>query len=177
MWIRVRYFDISKRPELPSGYRFLGLMVLVSAISTGCVVTDKIEFEEPMNNPPIVLSRDPAENVFDWGNVDEHTFSVVVWDPDVEEIQDVPLQGKLIVNSDKTGIVIKRTCLRGSPEPDEDGKISFPVSCTHAGINTVPSGSLVEYTVVISDLGFIGAELEPRSGANVVEETWVVRMP
>ena len=42
-------------------------------------------------------------------------------------------------------------------------------------LNAIAAGTVVEFTLVVSDLGFYSNH-EPRDGANVAQETWVVEV-
>ncbi len=170
MWIHGRYFDIWRRRNLAPV-----ILLSIAAIVSGCVVTEKIEFDEVVNHPFAVLSQDPHETYLTAERDSTETFSVTIWDPDFDEVADIPLTGLLVATSDVwSRPYYPSNCSPESLAPDEEGRISYEVACdvTLAGIG---AGTLVEFTLVVSDKGFYSNK-EPRDGANVMRTTWVVEV-
>ena len=177
MWIHARYFDIWRRSEgaLRRGVSRFVLLVL-AVLATDCVVTDKIEFDEPVNHPFEVLSREPEEIYFSRGEGESVDFAVTVWDPDVDEVKNIPLAGRLTATSTKWSTPLPRgNCPSQSVGPDENGRIVYRVACRDNLPLSIQSGTLIEYMLVVSDLGFY-ADDEPKDGASVAEVTWVVEI-
>jgi hypothetical protein len=179
MWIHERYFAILRKRDtwpMPCWRLLPALALLVSA--TGCVVTDKIEFEEPFNYPFSIIDRYPEEPLIPGDRDTTLRFDVTVWDPDFEEVEDVPLWGWLVVQSEQgtfgKGCPSRVTTVE-EREALDDTRITHRVECVSPLLSTFDAGTIVEVTLVVSDLGF-NRNNEPRSGANVAEVVWLVEM-
>lgn len=178
MWIHGRYFDIWRRSEgAPRRSVSRSVLLLLAVLEAGCVVTDKIEFDEPMNHPFEILSQEPVDIYLSKNKGERVDFAVTVWDPDVDEIKDIPLAGRLIATSAQWSTPLPRdSCPSGSSEgPDENGRTIYRVACRDSLPFEIQSGTLIEYTLVVSDLGF-DADDASKDGANVAEMTWVIEM-
>lgn len=181
MWIQGRYSDISRNRSRALGLGFFAwALCAFSGLLFGCVVTDKIEFEEAVNQPFAILARDPEGNLVQGDKGSVKTVSVTVWDPDFDEIGEVSLAGKLVVRSDLwTSPMVYYCPAPVVPEADsettESEGIAYLLSCPFNLPNEVPTGSLLEFTLIISDLGFYRGG-EPRAGAYTAEMNWVIQM-
>jgi hypothetical protein len=181
MWTHVQYSDISKRRNIASQRGFSRRLVCVLAVLlSGCVVTDKIEFEEAENQPFAILSRDPEGNIIPGDKGSIKNLSVLIWDPDFEEIDDVPLAGKLLIESDRWSSSVTYYCPapvvpEETIETADESKVIYLLACPFNLPNEISTGTLLEITLYVSDLGFY-RNGEAKLGANVVEVNWVIRM-
>jgi flagellin-like protein len=182
MWIPVRFSDISKRPERRgvSGL-FAVLFFFAFTIAGGCVVTDKIEFEDAVNHSISIERNLPEESIVTVGRGANQEFSALVWDMDVIDPERNPIEGHLEIRAEYWTESAFKSC-------DEPGLSDASVGDTEAGETpiflikcTVDIGdfeviedSLIELRLIVSDLGFY--QNEAREGATTAETVWVLRV-
>ncbi len=177
MWIRERCFDISKSPDCGHLLLLSALAWLVmSLVTQGCVVTDKIEFHDAVNTPMSIVDYKPSKNqVQSVGLNGEIVFSATVWDPDVDDLEDPSLQGKLVVHSDWLDSPASR-CQAPSYVDLETEEVHFRIDCSQqfpADRRALDTMFVVE--MIISDLGFDRSG-NPREGAEISTVNWFVRV-
>ena len=63
--------------------RLLSLLLALPLLASGCLVTDELEFDDLVNNPPQVVSIEPPNSFIQPVCNDEYEFTLTVWDADV----------------------------------------------------------------------------------------------
>ena len=184
MWIPARFFDISKRRDTASPLFVLGMLCLLGLSEAGCVVTDKIEFDDAVNQP-ISIERDtPVDPIVSVSTSDNRNFTVTVWDWDVDDPDPAQnsIEGKVEIRADYWSTSVLRECnslVLSSEETDTDvvdtSLPRFTIVCpVDLKQFDALEESLVEVRIVVSDLGFFGDT--PRPNAQTAEMLWVLRV-
>jgi hypothetical protein len=178
MWIRARFFGISKKHE-SRRFRAFGMCLgILVSLAAGCVVTDKITFEDAVNQPFSILDYAPSEHLIYSMSDAQVDFRVTVGDPDVTDPEAPEIRGLITVLADDWSGPFKGTCKAPIQADDADHEWSgyiFDIECSF----TVPhylgsiDGSLLTVNLSVSDLGFLPDD-RPRKGAHLVDLTWVV---
>ncbi len=175
MWIRGRFFATSKR----GSHRLIWLVcVVVAQLLMGCVVTDKITFDEADNNPIALLAAAPEKHIKAVTGEDAVNFTVTVWDPDVLSPDDQQIGALLTYSTDywETQEDICRT----PPVPLSEEENVYGVDGTVFNITCLLDltslelidNSLLSVTMTVSDLGFQSHSNKPRKGAQLVSHNW-----
>lgn len=169
MWTPEPFLDTSKRHKV----RTLLVIAFFMMTHWGCVVTDAIEFEEKINNPPKITETDPSSEIIDTQCIDQQqwVYRLTVHDPDPGDDMDA----RITIHNDPydgQGNTFITSC---SKEPNEGGEddLRTHFNCT---INNVESNAVsgVNYLVKaqVSDRGYNGNILV--EGAEVAEVIWFV---
>ena len=178
MWIPGRFFDTSRRHERFRVSRlFVWAGILVLACTNGCIVTDKIEFEDWVNHQ-IAIERDKPNTPTVTRDKDESVlFSVLVTDPDVVDLDDNPIAARLEVQVDNWSDVRTSNCdppdLVVPSDATAEDPPSFSISCYVTPADTgMGEHNLLYVRVVVSDLGFAPNGGDPVAGATTAEMLW-----
>ncbi len=184
MWIPVRSSDISKKAERKTSAPclFAILFLLAGAGVLGCVVTDKIKFEEAVNYPISILRNQPAEATIaaPANSEDELTFSAMVWDEDVTDVDGDSIWGRLEVRLNSWSKALdsgncKAPLFVDSTDTEKSDLPIFLIECTvEASVFNTAEAGLLEIHLTVSDLGFIGER--PRPNSQTAEVLWVMQL-
>lgn len=175
MWILERFFATLKKGSHPI---WLGV-VIVAHLLLGCVVTDKITFEEGTNHPLAYLDAMPEEHFIPLSTKNDIELSVIVWDPDIYDPDEQQIEARLAYSTDYweedeyscKGISV----LQGEENIYDIEGIPFRVTCElKLSDRVLIDDTLVSVTVTISDLGFQNNGKLKKS-AQVVVHNWTVR--
>lgn len=182
MSIHARFFDTSKRHRRDRV--FCLLTVLVSAVVplvSGCIVADKIEFDDAVNHPVSIQRIAPEETIIE--RYTDVTFTVAVTDKDVTgaDPAENPIAGLLEVQVDDWNAATRTEDGCSDPVPetpadtDAEGPPVYTVSCT-LNLNAFDVGedNLLQVRLIVSDLGFNNRQ--PVPGANTAEVLWILRV-
>lgn len=184
MSIHARFFDTSKRHK--RGGVFCLLVVLGSAVfalPSGCIVTDKIEFEDAVNHPIRIWRRLPEDTILASPRNTVITFSATVSDEDVSVVDpsDNPIAGLLEIQVDDWNETIltddgcSSPTLQDPTDTAADGPPLYAIGCSLA-LNSINAGAdnLIQVRLIVSDLGF--TKNQPNPGADTAEVLWIVRV-
>jgi len=157
--------------------RFASTILVACAVCAGsCIVTDKIEFEDYVNNPPEVIEVDPPNTQVERICLTEQTFKVVVWDPDEGDAASYAarLRMWLTSNPDPQECVVTEVSTAGEQVDEYKTGVRLNVECSielqqYAGIE---EGTLIPFQVQVSDLGFLAQATIP-AGARTADVVWV----
>jgi hypothetical protein len=146
-------------------------------MASACVVTDKIEFKDAVNVPVEVKSHSPPnDETLSVSLRHEFEFSVTVWDPDVDDLENPDMRGKLVINSEFVAGQLSKRCPGPSYQESDSEEHLFKIDCPY---NLPPQDSLMgrDLTVelIVSDRGF-DQNQDPREGARVTSVTWTIRV-
>ena len=150
---------------------------MVLACTNGCIVTDKIEFEDRVNHQ-IAIERDEPDSPTVTRNKNSRVpFVVNVTDPDVLDLDDNPIAGRLEVQVNNWSDVRTSDCdppaLLDPSDENAEGPPSFSISCYVTPADTgMGEHNLLYVRVVVSDLGFSPNGGDPVSGATTAEMLW-----
>jgi hypothetical protein len=175
MWIRGRFSATSKR----GSHSLFGIVcVVIAHLLSGCVVTDKITFEEAENNPIALWPILPEEHITAVNGDETINFTVKVMDPDIYD-SDNPEIGALLTYSTSYWESREEVC-QNSPIPvpeeenpfDVDGVV-FEIVCP-LDLNSFGfiNDTILSVTMTVSDLGFQQHSHKPRKGAQLVTHNW-----
>ncbi len=161
------------------------ISVLLTA--SGCIVTEKIIFEDAVNHAISIERHNPASSVYGAERDATVSFSALVRDEDVSDLEQNLIEGLLELSTNYWTNKIRGTTdyckLPELVEPIDQDDTSrdtvptFRIECT-VNLSTLEliedSGSILEVRLIVSDLGFI--RNQPRPGSNTAEILWVVQM-
>jgi hypothetical protein len=185
MWTLARSSDISKRRRRQSVVRclFALLILLVSTWEFGCVVTDKIKFEDAVNHQISIERNDPPDSITTAIIDVPKAFSVIVQDEEVTDTTGGSIQGLLEFDSANWSVprFSDRYCANPRPAKpvDTEGEETptFIVECIIDDwviISDVIAGDELTVKLVVSDLGFV--RFQPRQGATTAEILWMMQV-
>lgn len=155
--------------------RVASLLAVTCALGAGsCIVTDKIEFEDYVNNPPEVILIEPLNTAVQKICKEKQEFTVRVWDPDEGDLARYAAKLKMY----STSIPQERECsvgeyfAPGEQLEEYESGVQVSVRCEfdlepYQGIS---EGTLLPFQVQISDLGFF--QSEPAEGARTAQVVW-----
>ena len=131
MWTPEPFSDISKRLEKRQNRVSPVLVLLAFSIGiSSCVVTDKIEFHDAVNMPVSIDDPDPPNNeTIPIYPSEDFDCSVLVWDPDVEDLDNPVLRGRLLIHSDYWINPVSLRCNEPDNEGSDSEKILFIINC------------------------------------------------
>lgn len=178
MWILERFFATLKKGSHPI---WLGLVV-VAHLLFGCVVTDKITFEEETNHPIAYLEAIPEEHFIPLSTKEDLELSIIVWDPDIYDPDEQQIDARLAYTTDYwegdeydckgDGVI---NALQGEENIYDIEGIPFKITCELKLDSLVLiDDTLVSVTMTISDLGFQNNG-KPKNSANLVVHNWTVQ--
>jgi hypothetical protein len=185
MWTPARSSDISKRPERQNVvfYLFAIVILLAGGWGLGCVVTDKIKFEDAVNHPISIEREQPTDNFMTGIYGESTSFSVIVQDEDVTDTIGGNIEGLLEI--DAFNWPNPRRPVGECEDPqfvkpvDTEGEETprFVVECTienWASISDADIGDTLNVRLIVSDLGFVRSQ--PRQGATTAEISWDMKV-
>jgi len=161
------------------------LAAVVAALLGGCLVTDELEFEDLVNNPPEVVSVEPPNSYIHPVCKGNYDFAVTVWDADVEDVASYDAKIYLWPTpsiSTSTSLSEKGYCeteeeyVDGEEDAQGEAGRQIRVSCT-LDLNFL--GGVDEYDVmlmkiIVSDRQFIQQTLPP--DARKAEVFWALQL-
>ena len=182
MWIRARFSGISKKHRDNRLSRFALLLGVVFCLSNGCVVTDKIDFEDAVNQPFAIFSYTPKDSFFsELDSVETIPFSATVWDPDVSDPLNPEMRALVTYRLDYQSSSRTLFCQAPSRDTnhgyDVEGDV-YTIECEiDLSSEVLVDGNLIVVDMLISDLGFVqGGNNAPRKGAYVHDLSWVINI-
>ena len=175
MWILERFSATLRRvSHNPIGLLF----VVVAHLLTGCVVTDKITFDEAMNHPIAYLYADPPDHIISTSQKKIISLKVIVWDPDIYDADEQQIEARLAYTTDywegdEYDCKSVRALLGEENIYDIEG-IPFEVQCDLDLRSLELIGdTLLSVTMTISDLGFQNNG-NPKKRSQLVVHNWAV---
>jgi hypothetical protein len=151
-------------------------LVVICALCAGsCIVTDKIEFEDYINNPPELIWVQPINTEVSEICKVKQEFNVRVWDPDEGDLASYAAKLKMYVTANPQ----IRECSVGEyfapgaqVEKYETGvQISVDCEIDLEPYQGLEEGTLIPFEVQVSDLGYDQSVLA--DGARAAEVVWV----
>jgi hypothetical protein len=188
MWIRAQFSDTSKRRECICVRCFFAVIWWsLLALASGCIVTDKIEFDDAINHPPVVQRAAPQKATFTYTLNEDNinlNFAVYVQDEDVFDSEDNPIDAIIEVRlsgweepePNPAGCAAPKLLYgNDAPAADPGDPPFFKIDCG-LDLNTIDAadGAVVEVRVIVSDLGFYRDQAV--TGANRAEVAWFVQI-
>jgi len=162
--------------------RAASLFAIACAIGAGCIVTDEIEFEDKVNNPPQVLTIVPPNEQIQHVCKKSHSYGFTVWDPDEGDAASYGARSALRI--DPTEIVqpklgncsITPVGSEGEQVEGLETGVRLQVTCeidlaVYAGVE---EGEYLFVEVQVSDLGYVQTALP--EGARTAEVLWVLEV-
>lgn len=160
--------------------RITSLLAVVSALcAASCIVTDKIEFEDYVNNPPEVVYVDPSNKEIGFICKTKQYFSVRIWDPDKGDVASYAARLNMYLPS--TSDPVKKECgvVGGATTEQLEGYktgVLIDVTCEidlqqYQGLE---EDTLLLFEVQVSDLGYSGPD--PPDGARTAEVVWISKI-
>ena len=159
--------------------RVARLLAVTCALGAGsCIVTDKIEFEDYVNNPPEVIEINPSNTEIQpiCRTGDPPSFKVEVWDPDEGDAATYAAKLKMYVAyiPQPLDCSVGESFTTGEQVEEYKTGVRLSVTCEidlqqYQGLE---EGELLPFEVQISDLGFLTQSTVP-DGARTAEVVWV----
>lgn len=180
MSTREQYSDISRKLKSVSFKSLLAWLGIVCLVETsGCLVTDTIEFEDARNGPMQLVDFDPeATFISSKESASNEGFIVTVWDSDDQTTADQRVAAQIISFADVYENQSTGSCSleEYSLNEDEGYGFNYEFKCNRAG-DAYPVGTKITVTVRVSDRGFEKDPDDPlktKPGAHYVDVTWIV---
>lgn len=162
--------------------RVASWLIVACAVGGGCIVTDEIEFEDYVNNPPEVVEVDPDNQIIQSWCKASYSFTVVVWDPDEADAYSYAARLSMWIEPHSPSNPVSKECvvteLATAGEQLEEYKtgVQLNVACTielqqYQGLQ---EDTLLLFEVQVSDQGYNQSALP--AGARTAEVVWVGRV-
>lgn len=155
-------------------------MIAACALAAGCIVTDKIEFKDYVNNPPQVISIEPGNQYIEFWCKIPQSFAIVVWDPDKGDAYTYAARLSMWINPSSTSsnpvskeCVVTELATAGEQVEEYKTGVQLNVACEidlqqYQGLQ---EDTLLLFQVQVSDLGYNQSALP--TGARTAEVVWV----
>ncbi len=163
-------------------------MAAASLSLVSCLVTDSIEFEDALNHPPEIIESKPTTAVINVCKEQEPQpgfvkyFEVTVWDPDIEQLEEIPIQAKIFVynyqNKPEQNAFCSIVDKQQDTEEYPEGALIFfscEIDLGPKVINGIADDTLVPVIVQVSDSGFTSSDTI-REGGRTAEQVWVLHV-